>query len=168
MTIPVTTRSGKGIPLTTAEMDTNLTDLARNSTTTQQGNVELATTAEADTGTDTTTAVTPEGVLSSIVANAPAEASFVQSINGSYLDPNTNFLFQWGKDTLGSGITTINFHTAFDSAALNVMLTQQRDTTNQTDANYMVLGTPTATTFDVFVSSSFSGPVFWTAIGIKT
>lgn len=39
---------------------------------TRKGVVELATTAEADTGTDTERAVTPEGLLSSILANAPS------------------------------------------------------------------------------------------------
>ena len=47
MTIPVTTRSGKGSPLTPGEMDANLVNLARDSTQAQQGQSRFATPAEA-------------------------------------------------------------------------------------------------------------------------
>ena len=50
--------------------------------TTAAGKVELATTAEADTGTDTARAVTPEGVLSSINANAATVAAFLNVFDG--------------------------------------------------------------------------------------
>lgn len=64
MAITVTTRSGKGTPLTQSEMDTNLNNLARSATTTQEGNVRLATDGETSTGTSNSIAVTPAGLAS--------------------------------------------------------------------------------------------------------
>ena len=59
MTIPVTTRGGKGFPLTETEMDDNFTDLARNATTSVQGNVQLT---DSIISSSTTTAATPNSV----------------------------------------------------------------------------------------------------------
>ena len=59
MAITVTTRGGKGSALTPQEMDTNLTNLARSASTSQEGNIEIATQAEVNAGTDSTRCVTP-------------------------------------------------------------------------------------------------------------
>lgn len=80
MTISVTTRSGKGSPLTQSEMDTNLTNLARDATTTQQGNVRLATDAETTTGTSDTLAVTPASLAAQgYVTESGASANVFES-----------------------------------------------------------------------------------------
>lgn len=50
---------------------TSFANIKQAATESATGVVELATTAEANTGTDTTRAVTPAGVLSSIKANGP-------------------------------------------------------------------------------------------------
>lgn len=59
MAIPVTTRSGKGSPLTQGEMDTNLINLSRSATESAEGNIEISTQDEVDEGTDDTTSVSP-------------------------------------------------------------------------------------------------------------
>ena len=73
----------------------NAHDLA---TDTYAGTVELATTAEADTGTATDRAVTPEGLLSSILANAPVASAATTLIEG-IIELATNAEVQTGSDT---------------------------------------------------------------------
>lgn len=66
MTIPVTTRGGKGSALTQSEADTNFTNLARDASTTVQGNTRLATLAEHAAGTSQALAATPAGVAQQV------------------------------------------------------------------------------------------------------
>lgn len=121
MAIPVTTRSGKGSPLTQNEMDTNLTNLARDATEVQQGNVELATNAETTTGTSTTLATHPAGVQAALNA---LESTLVDSeahlaANNGYLQFATrvgNITFQWGNTTVpGNGTSAVSFPVTFVS-----------------------------------------------------
>ena len=72
MTIPVTTRSGKGSALTFSEMDTNLNMLARDANRFQQGNVRMATQPEANALTSDTVAITPLTLTGAVNAARPA------------------------------------------------------------------------------------------------
>jgi len=64
MPINVTTRGAKGSELTHAEMDTNFTSLGRDATLGAVGNIQLASQAEVDAGTNSTKAVTPATLAS--------------------------------------------------------------------------------------------------------
>ena len=94
-------------------------------TTSAVGAVELATTAEADTGTDTTKAVTPEGLKSHVDTkysytymtwSASAKPARDGSNNPEWMVPNINkgiYEEDWNKDTditsTTTGDTTYNF-----------------------------------------------------------
>jgi len=59
MTIPVTTRAGKGSALSFTEGDDNFTNLARNAAQGVQGNIEIATQVQHTALTDITVACVP-------------------------------------------------------------------------------------------------------------
>jgi hypothetical protein len=121
MAIPVTTRSGKGSALTQNEMDTNLTNLARDATETQQGNVELATNAETATGTATDLAVHPAGlqsVLNTLQGDIEDSGAFLAANNGYVQLPDWlgNVTFQWGNTNVsGNGTAAVSFPVTFAS-----------------------------------------------------
>ena len=64
----------------------------------KKGMIEKATVAECDAGIDTERAVTPEGLLSSILANAPAPLSATTILEG-IVELATNLEAQTGSDT---------------------------------------------------------------------
>lgn len=115
MTIPVTTRGGKGAPLTQSEMDTNLTNLARDSSTTQQGNTRYATPAEIDAGIVNNAAVTPDVLagLLNLADKSIGANGYIKLQNGLIIQWGTGAGFTLGAGTVDSGFTyPIAFPTA--------------------------------------------------------
>lgn len=121
MTIPVTTRGGKGSELTQSEMDTNLTNLARDASTTQQGNTRYATQAEVDAGSAVSAAVTPDKLASLLnLSDASIGAS-------GYITLQNGLIIQWGTyagETVGAETTNAvaqSFSTTFPTNVFNVV-----------------------------------------------
>lgn len=109
MAISVTTRGGKGSPLTNSEMDTNLTNLGRQATELLSGNVQLATQAEVDAGTDTEKAVTSNTISDRV--NALLAAGLIAANVGVEETPTAAF----GEFRIGSYIIKINYLTGAGS-----------------------------------------------------
>lgn len=80
-------------------------------TETDSGAVELATTAEASAGTDTTRAVTPAGIEAHMTANAIGWGQTWQNVSGSRAN-NTNYTNTTGRPIMVS--VWPNISTAFD------------------------------------------------------
>ena len=119
MAIPVTTRSGKGSPLTQAEMDTNLTNLARSATELAEGNIEIATQDEVNTGTDLTKAIPPAYLQGGIETYIGTLSSSLTS-SGFYTFPG-GLIIQWGRNSVGENNTLdVALPTTYPNAALQV------------------------------------------------
>lgn len=125
MTIPVTTRTAKGSPLTTAEMDTNLTNLAREAIQStagdDQGNVELADEDVTTALVDPVRPVVPEHLGAGVQAYLDSQAAASDSIianQGSWTEPTSGLIFKWGKVTIlnANPGTQVTFTTPFPSS----------------------------------------------------
>ncbi len=164
MAITVTTRSGKGSPLTQTEMDTNLTSLARAATTDQAGNVELATVAETVAGTATNLAVTPEGVSEAITETTSSfEFDFTQAAEGRYEFPG-GLLAQWGYQTIAASTTTITWPVAFQTI-YTVYATDRSDSVpGGRDQTTGLNAAPTATSAEFTTNTGIAG-FYWLALG---
>lgn len=126
MAISVTTRTGKGSPLSTAEMDTNLTNLAVSATESAEGNIEIATQAETEALTDATKAVVPAYLGAGIDAYTDSLSNSFTA-NGYATLPG-GLIIQWGThDCLGVNgqdtPSTLNFPIAFPTACFSVVMT---------------------------------------------
>lgn len=170
MAIPVTTRSGKGAPLTQNEMDTNLTNLARDATETQQGNIEIATTAETTAGTETDKAVVPSGLqaaLDILQGQVQDSGAFLASQNGYVQFPDWlgNITIQWGRTgTLADGgSTTVTFPVPFVQAYTIVV--SPTTTGFGHVAEGVITSTSTATVSHADLSGGASSRVSWVAFG---
>lgn len=162
MAITVTTRAGKGSPLTNTEMDTNLTNLARSATTTQEGNIEIATTAEVTTGTDTTRAVTPAGVAAAIAASAFSASISGTAANGSITIGD--FILKWIQiPSLNDG-NVYSWTTPFPSACFGVVISMNDDDSSGQDRETSA-HTITVNGFTTRSVSEYSGKAHF-AIGI--
>lgn len=118
--------------------------------TTVSGVVELATNAECRTGTDTTRAVTPDG-LTYAFENYSLAASGYQVFPGG-------LCIQWGyKSSSGAASTTLTFPIAFPTACKSVILGAQ-------NADVYVSSAPTTTTVDV-ARASGGFTFYWVAFG---
>lgn len=184
MTIPVTTRTGKGSPLSTSEMDTNLTNLARNATETQQGNIEIATQAEVDNGTDDTLAVTPLKLATTTIISDAIDAIPTGSLTS---DGHATFpgglILQWGEQAVtdpgnaNSNVLreTVNFPITFPNAVFQVIGGGRGSASaigeNQSNTITVVVesGTLTTSSVDILLTEfSLSGQIqsfYWFAIG---
>lgn len=127
MSIPITTRSGKGAPLTQTEMDTNLTNLARSATESQEGSIEIATQAEVDALADATKAI-PPAYLSSAVLSVISSAT--GGLSQNLADPGsdeslTGLQLRWGTTSSRTteGSVTVNFDSPFPTACFGVVAT---------------------------------------------
>ena len=154
MTIPVTKRSDIAAPLSFSQMDTNLTNLARDASTTVQGNIRLATQGEVDAFAATNLAVSPATLNPAVVAihnfltagepitTASLGATFKTS--GWWRDGRTTLTIQWGAFVSTSdSAQNFNFPIPFSVPAFAVFLTT-------TDANEGSGGGVTATTTTSF------------------
>ena len=119
--------AGDGIDVSSGTGDVTIT--AETASATNPGIVELATTDEADTGTDTDRAITPEGLKSHVdlrysYAYMTWSASAVSSVDGSdpeWVFPNSGkgiYEEDWNKDenikatSVGSTTYTVTRHSA--------------------------------------------------------
>ncbi len=110
--IDVTTRGGKGSALTTGEMDTNLTNLARvaiqSISNEDAGNVELANEATTINLADAQRPVVPEHLQAGVEA-VLAASDFSIASDGYWKIPGLDLIVQWGTGTitdLGSASVT--------------------------------------------------------------
>jgi len=161
MAISVTTRSGKGSPLTPSEMDTNLTNLARSATTTQEGNVELATSAETSALSDLTRAVVP-GYLPDGIEAWLANLGLTNSKIVLY-DGTNKVMIQWGtySATISGGVT-INFSTAFN--AIPVVVATQKIGSSAALPDSLAISAISSSSFTAYGAVSSSG-MTWIAVG---
>ena len=74
-------------------VDTDVTDIVSGATETAAGKVELATTAEATTGTDTARAVTPAGIANRVLN--------VQGVTGVWSGSQAAY------DAIGTKVSTV-------------------------------------------------------------
>lgn len=168
MAIPVTTRSGKGAPLTQNEMDTNLVELSRDATTVQQGNIEIATVEEATAGTDTTRAITAAGLQAAIDildTSITETGAFLAQQNGYVQLPTWlgNIMIQWGSTSVpGNSSTAVSFPVNFVSVYSAVATFGQNI---GSDPNGV--GVSSLTASGMTISNSFGGTItsYWIAIG---
>lgn len=95
------TRASKGSALSHAEMDSNLTLLAQDSTDSQQGNIEIATQAEANSLTSTSLALTPGRLTNPVlqIIDANPNRAAVLATPGYFWDQATGFIVLWGEVT---------------------------------------------------------------------
>ena len=171
MTIPVTTRTVKGSPLTTTEMDTNLTDLGRDATEIQQGNVQFSTEAETEALTELTKAISPGNLGAGIEAFADSLASSFSTPDGYVTLPN-GLIIQWGvkncRYDLVQNNTPVVFPLAFPNTLLFVgpidiggsVVTTSKNT-SVTASSESVSGFSIAT----YSNNVFFNDVGWIAIG---
>lgn len=185
MTISVTTRTGKGSPLTTSEMDTNLTNLARDASTTVQGNVRMATQAEADAGSLTNVAISPDTLANSdfLPQGTPGTSGSVTFANGMILKWGvTAYSFSGTEPGEWSAGLTVTFASAFPTNLFHFTGTTVGTLTGSLingdyyDASgnfvgYEPGGTFSASAIDLVITSLSnatnlaSGNVYWIAIG---
>lgn len=106
--IDVTTRGGKGSALTTGEMDTNLTNLARvaiqSISNEDAGNVELSNEATTINLTDPLRPVVPEHLQAGVDA-ALAAGDFTMGTTGFWTVPGVGLIIQWGTVAIVAGGT---------------------------------------------------------------
>lgn len=160
MAIPVTTRAGKGSPLTNSEMDANLDSLARSATTSLEGNVRISTSAEAIAGTvtsDPVAAVDPVALQAALTDFIGNNIVFTDHGSGegtlSFL--NGSVIVKYGTTgavTGGSGSDTgvpltVTYPTAFPTDTLVVVVTMNGVLDDDTNAGF--------TTVDNFLPASF-------------
>ena len=119
------------------------------------------------TGASATTLATSE----SIKAYVDEGGGFTPSTyaGGESVTLPNGLIMKWGLDTpafTGSGTTTTTFGTAFPTACLNIQYGRRRDSIIGYSDFGMVVGTPSATSFDLYlaVGSSY-GQFYWQAIG---
>ena len=178
MAIPVTTRAGKGSPLTHTEMDTNLTSLARSATESQEGNIEIANQAEVNALNDSVKAVPPAYLGGGINSHFSALGNS-NNQEGFYRLPN-GLIVQWGQVNITSDVTgqeyTATYPTAFTTAVYN-MQHSIFDPTNpgqdDDERNYNVFAKTLNLTSAVFQTTEFHvqaqpsrGTIHWVAIGV--
>lgn len=89
----------------------NMTEMAGAASATRKGLVELATDAEAATGTDATRAVTPDNLGQN--TSGTGDAGYVEIVG-------TNILIQWKNLTLSTNPQVVTLPTSFASAAFTV------------------------------------------------
>ncbi|WP_373088713.1 hypothetical protein [Zhongshania sp.] len=160
MSIPVTTRGGKGSALTQSEMDTNLTNLARDASTTQQGNIRATTNAEAQAGAATNLAVTPAALAS--VLNL---ADFSLSANG-YIKLQNGVMIQWGSASVTGDTTTgITFPQTFPSAVFYFNYCIDAAGLFSTSSGGVSYSALTTSTVNIDNGQDISGTARWIAIG---
>lgn len=165
MTIPVTTRAGNGAPLNNTQMDTNLTNLARDATEAVQGNVRLANETETNAGSSTTLGVNPANLdtrlttLTTDVGSSDITAAAIGSIT-----LNGDIILKWGNGAiLDGGSTTFNFAVAFPNNAFQVIACFRDASAPVTSLNVTSV---TASGFTITVSGgSSSDSIAWFAIG---
>ena len=169
MTIPVTTRSGKGSPLTPGEMDANLTQLARDATQAQQGNIRIATQAETNPMTDMTLAVPPgtlAGAITQALANYAASGGSSNTNPGYFRIPNGPMV-QFGDVNFGGvgpNPRTINLPAAFPDTLYAVVATMYEP--GGDEAQFLVCKGKTTTSFDLKIyGGNTSSGAGWIAIG---
>jgi hypothetical protein len=169
MTIPITTRSGKGSPLTPAEMDTNLINLARDATQAVQGNVRIATDAETTPFAANNLAISPSSFPAAFTqgfANYASSGGVNNAFPGYFRFPNGP-LVQYGfYDFVGGGPLqqTFALNVAYPSA--NYALSAIALEVAGDEGSYFVCKGKTNTTFTlkVYGGNSFIS-VLWIAIG---
>lgn len=126
----------------------------RASSTSQTGVVELATSAEVQTGTDTVRAVTPSGL-----------ASFAKSFSSQgYAKLPGGLIIQWGQATATSNPgTAVTFPIAFPTAALCVAGSDYVSTVSS-PLNTQAACNLTASGFTM-LSTGTSEVAYWIALG---
>ena len=122
MTIPVTTRAVKGSPLSTVEMDTNLTDLGRDATEVQQGNVQFATEAETEAQAIDDRAISPLNLPFGIEAYTGSLAKSLTTPEGYATLPG-GLIVQWGQISADASSTTVTTAGTFPLVFPNSVLT---------------------------------------------
>ena len=132
-------------------------------TDTLAGLVELATSAETITGTDTARATHPAGVAAAIVSYFTGSNQSLAT-NGFQKFPG-GFTVQWGLSaTVASGGTgTIIFPVAFATAAASVLLTPNANATVAASHNY--ISALSASQFSWINSNAGTIAVYWFALG---
>lgn len=124
--------------------------LKQSATTSDTGVIEIATTAEALTGTDTARAITP----------AAFAGNKSLGVSGYYQLPG-GLIVQWGYDTAATGATgTVTFPLAFSTVYTVVGLQDKNG------AQYMTVHTVTTTNFQFTASGGTSTGVRWVAFGV--
>lgn len=147
-----------------------VTDELRYASETEQGVIELATTAEAVAGTDTARAVTPAGLQAFMDSQAATDDSDLST--DGYLSLSNGLILQWGRTAL-IGIddySDIVFPIPFPTACLNVQ--HSPSITNAYTLRYdswsLRQAAPTLVGFRVYCASSANANgiyVDWFAIG---
>lgn len=173
MTIPITTRAGKGSALTPTEMDTNLTNLARDSSTTVQGNIRVANQTEANALSDATLAISPNTFPGSVNSYFTLLA-FLGSIsitNPGYYSHPGGPLIQWGTLHIGdiTGPVTsgsVTFPKLFTTVFAIIPSIQDNTSPGSSIVNVGTVSTSgfTAVCHEV-ISSVQDATVHWIAIG---
>ena len=108
MAISVTTRISKGSPLTYLEADTNFDNLAVSATDAAEGNIRLATQAEANSRTDATTAISPgtlNGAVDAYLANKP----FVSNILFTGSETSGDNMLSWFDAGMVTVVVDVGF-----------------------------------------------------------
>ncbi len=95
----------------------------RQATTASRGTIELATTAETDTGSSNTLAVTPQGILQGILGTGKLQQSkghvkIPVNISGSKVE----FIVQWG---IVNGSASTTYDIVFPNEVLNIQITDR-------------------------------------------
>lgn len=90
----------------------NMTEMSGSASATRQGLVELATDAEAATGTDATRAVTPDNLGQN--TGGTGDAGYAEIVG-------TNVLIQWKNLVLSTNPQTVTLPTSFASSAFTVV-----------------------------------------------
>lgn len=162
-------------------------------TDTVAGIVELATNAEAQTGTDNSRAVTPAAMASvtatetraglmEIATDAEARAFTAnkaidgaklasamtgsnQSLSASgYQKFPGGLILQWGYVPASTATINVTFPIAFSTSVYSIQLTDRSDGSGFNDANSAINAPPTTSGFQIGTYTGFTG-VFWFAVG---
>ncbi len=162
-------------------------------TDTVAGIVELATNAEAQTGTDNSRAVTPAAMASvtatetraglmEIATDAEARAftankaidgaKLASALTGSNQSLATNgyqklpggLIIQWGYSPASTPTINIVFPIPFPSSVTTIQLTDRDDGAGYNNSNSIINTAPTASGFQIGTFTGLTG-IFWLAIG---
>lgn len=137
--------------------------LKQAASTTATGVVELATDAEAATGTATDKVLTPSNISSlgflSVSSESLAADGYVKLSNG--------LIIQWGSDTATANTTTtISFPTAFDTNCWAVVASGSQDTSQNAQDNWPAVRAILSTSqFTVISADDANNNFWWIAIG---
>lgn len=123
-------------------------------TTSGAGLVELATDAEAQTGTDATRALTPAAMVSAFVKTLVTGNSYVKLPGG--------VIVQWGSLNVTAGTPqTVTYPLAFTTSARTIASL----TSPASGANVAYVNSQTLTSFSANVNGSGASAYTWVAIG---